>query len=133
MALDSAAVRAKLAQWYVEEQGLKHFGERVQSAMAAGEPPPPTLAMMKLVSASQLQQTQAFLMDLREYDGLFDAPAEMEDDDVFYQYLWASALRIAGGADEILRNQLSERGPGHARRHPLDKGVPFDKLPGVKG
>jgi acyl-CoA dehydrogenase len=128
-ALDSAAVRAKLAQWYVEEQGLKNFGKRVQAIMAAGSPPPPTLALMKLVSATQLQQTQAFLMDLREYDGLFDEPAPMEDDDVFYQYLWSSALRIAGGADEVLRNQLSERALGMPQDVRMDKGVPFEKLP----
>jgi acyl-CoA dehydrogenase len=128
-ALDSAAIRAKLAQWYVEEQGLKNFGRRVQSTMAAGLPPPPTMSMMKLVSASKLQQTQAFLMDLREYDGLFDEPAEMEHDDVFYQYLWSSALRIAGGSDEIMRNQLAERALGMPQDIRLDKGVPFDKIP----
>jgi acyl-CoA dehydrogenase len=128
-ALDSAQVRAKLAQWWVEEQGLANFGKRVQSMMAAGLGPPPTLAMMKLVSATKLQQTNAFRMDLREYDGLFDEPAEMEADDVFYQYLWASALRIAGGADEILRNQLAERALGMPQDIRLDKGVPFDKLP----
>ena len=128
-ALDSAAVRAKLAQWWVEEQGLKNFGKRVQAMLAAGKGPPPTLAMMKLVSATKLQQTKAFEMDLREYDGLFDGPAEMEEDDVFYQYLWSSALRIAGGADEILRNQLAERALGMPQDVRLDKGVPFDKLP----
>ena len=129
VALDSAAVRAKLAQWYVEEQGLKNFGERVQSMLAAGEPPPATLSVMKLVSATKLQQTQAFMMDLREYDGLFGEPAEMEEDDVFYQYLWSAALRIAGGADEIMRNQLAERALGMPQDIRLDKGVPFDKLP----
>jgi acyl-CoA dehydrogenase len=129
-ALDSAEVRAKLAQWWVEEQGLANFGKRVQAMMARGEPPPPTLAMMKLVSASQLQQTSAFQMDLREFDGLFDEPAKMEDDDVFYQYLWSSALRIAGGADEVLRNQLAERALGMPQDVRLDKGVPFEKLPG---
>jgi acyl-CoA dehydrogenase len=128
-ALDSAAVRAKLAQWYVEEQGLKNFGKRVQAVMATGAPPPATMSLMKLVSATQLQQTQAFLMDLREYDGLFDEPAAMEDDDVFYQYLWSSALRIAGGADEVLRNQLAERALGMPQDVRMDKGVPFEKLP----
>jgi alkylation response protein AidB-like acyl-CoA dehydrogenase len=128
-ALDSASVRAKLAQWYVEEQGLKNFGKRVQAIMAAGSPPPATMSLMKLVSATQLQQTQAFLMDLREYDGVFDEPAQMEDDDVFYQYLWSSALRIAGGADEVLRNQLAERALGMPQDLRMDKGVPFEKLP----
>jgi alkylation response protein AidB-like acyl-CoA dehydrogenase len=129
VALDSAAIRAKLAQWYVEEQGLKNYGRRVQAMLASGAGPPPTLALMKLVSATQLQQTQAFTMDLDEYTGLFAEPAEMEDDDVFYQYCWAAALRIAGGADEILRNQLAERALGMSPDIRLDKGVPFDEIP----
>jgi acyl-CoA dehydrogenase len=129
VALDSASVRAKLAQFWVEEQGLKHFGARLQSAMAAGEQPA-TIPVMKLVSASHLQQTQAFLMDLGGYDGLFGEPAEMEEDDVFYQYLWAAALRVAGGSDEIMRNLLAERALGMPQDIRLDKGVAFDKLPG---
>ena len=52
--LGSAAVRAKLAQWWVEEQGLTHFGKRANAALARGESPP--VAMLKLVSASKLQQ-----------------------------------------------------------------------------
>jgi alkylation response protein AidB-like acyl-CoA dehydrogenase len=127
-ALDSSSVRAKLAQWWLEEQGLKHFGQRVQEILADGSPPPATLSLMKLVSANKLQQTNAFLMDLREYDGLFDEPAQMEQDDVFYQYTWGAARRIAGGADEVLLNQLAERALGMPQQIRLDKGVPFDKL-----
>ncbi|HXQ47514.1 MAG TPA: acyl-CoA dehydrogenase family protein [Caulobacteraceae bacterium] len=129
-ALDSSEVRAKVAQWYVEEQGVRHFGARVQEMTAAGQPPPPTMPLMKLVSANKLQQTTAFRMDLREFTGLFDEPAEMERDDIFYQYMWAAARRIAGGADEVLRNQLAERALGMPQDPRMDKGVPFDKLPG---
>src|SRR5690606_6238082 len=32
-ALDSRAVRAKLADWYVREQGLKNFGRRLRATM----------------------------------------------------------------------------------------------------
>ncbi len=129
VALDSAAVRAKLAQWWVEEQGLRNFGQRVTAALARGETPP--VAMMKLVSASKLQMTNAFLMDVDEYDGLFSGPDQPERDGIFYQYVWSSAMRIAGGADEILRNQLAERALGMPAEPRMDK-VPFNELPGVK-
>lgn len=128
-ALDSAAIRARLAQFHVQEQGLKHFGARLQAKLAKGEPPPPTLALMKLVSATKLQQTHAFLMDLEEYGGLFSGPDHPERDDVFYQYLWSAAMRIAGGADEVLRNQLAERALGMPSEMRADKDVPFDRLP----
>jgi alkylation response protein AidB-like acyl-CoA dehydrogenase len=130
-ALDSAAVRAKLAQWWVEEQGLKNYGLRIRAAMSKGESPPPAVAMMKLVSATKMQQTNAFLMDLGEYGGLFSEPDHPEQEQVFFQYIWSSAMRIAGGADEILRNQLAERVLGMPSEPRMDK-VPFNELPGVK-
>jgi alkylation response protein AidB-like acyl-CoA dehydrogenase len=129
--LDSAAVKAKLAQWWVEEQGLKNYGLRIRAAISKGETPPPAVAMMKLVSATKMQQTNAFLMDLGEYGGLFSDPDRPEQEDVFFQYIWSSAMRIAGGADEILRNQLAERVLGMPSEPRLDK-VPFDQLPGIK-
>jgi len=130
--LDSAAVRAKLAQWWVEEQGLKNYGLRIRAALLKGETPPPAVAMMKLVSATKMQQTNAFLMDLGEYGGLFSEPDRPEQEQVFHQYIWSSAMRIAGGADEILRNQLAERVLGMPSEPRMDK-VPFNALPGVRG
>tara|TARA_A100001037_G_scaffold267710_1_gene260755 strand:- start:7360 stop:8577 length:1218 start_codon:yes stop_codon:yes gene_type:complete len=127
-ALDSQAARAKLARWFVQEQGLKNFAARLSAQAKTGDPLPPTVALVKLISATLLQQTQAFLMDLDEYAGAFSTE-EHDREEVFYQYLWSSALRIAGGADEVLRNQLAERAlemPGEMR---ADKGVPFNELP----
>ena len=128
-ALDSAAVRQKLARWYAEEQGLKYFGYRMLTSLSKGEPPPPSAAMVKLVSATLLQETRAFAMDLDEVGGLFEDEGRPERDEVFLDYLWSSALRIAGGADEILRNQLAERMLGMPGEMRADKDVPFDQLP----
>ena len=130
--LESTAVRAKLAQWWVEEQGLKNYGLRIRAATAKGQTPPPAVAMMKLVSATKMQQTNAFLMDMDEYGGLFAEPDRPAQEEVFFQYIWSSAMRIAGGADEILRNQLAERVLGMPSEPRLDK-VPFNELPGIKG
>jgi alkylation response protein AidB-like acyl-CoA dehydrogenase len=130
--LGSAAVRARLAQWWVEEQGLKNYSSRIKAATARGETPPPAVAMMKLVSATKLQQTHAFLMDMDEYEGLVSEPVHPEGEEIFFQYIWSSAMRIAGGADEILRNQLAERVLGMPSEPRMDK-VPFNELPGIKG
>jgi acyl-CoA dehydrogenase len=127
-ALDSRAVRAKLAHWYVKERGLVNFGHRMQASMSAGDPIPPTVSLIKLVSATVMQESNAFLMDLDEYAGLFSTEEENRED-VFYQYLWSSAMRIAGGADEVLRNQLAERVLGMPGEMRADKGVPFNELP----
>lgn len=129
--LDSASVRAKLSQWWVEEQGLKNFGLRIRAAIERGETPPPAVAMMKLVSATKMQNTNAFLMDMGEYGGLFSEPDQPDQEQVFFTYIWSSAMRIAGGADEILRNQLAERVLGMPSEPRMDRG-PFNELPGVK-
>jgi acyl-CoA dehydrogenase len=126
--LDSAAARSQLARWWVEEQGVRRFGERIGAAVARGESPP--VALVKLVSAARTQQMNAFHMDVDEYDGLFLGDDKPEQEDVFFQYVWAAALRIAGGADEILRNQLAERALGMPAEPRMDK-VPFNQLPGV--
>lgn len=127
-ALDSRAVRAKLADWYVREQGLKNFTRRLRATMTAGQPLPATVALGKLVSATMMQETNAFRMDLDEYGGLFNTPGQ-DREAVFYQYLWSAAMRIAGGADEVLRNQLAERALGMPGEMRADKGVPFNELP----
>ena len=69
-----------------------------------------------------------FLMDLDEFDGLFSS-AGQDRDGIFYEYLWSAAMRIAGGADEVLRNQLAERALGMPGEMRADKGVPFNELP----
>ncbi len=127
-ALDSAAVRTRLADWYVREQGLKNFAARLRATTTAGGPPPATIPLMKLVSATLMQETNAFLMDVDEYEGLFSGEGQ-DRGEVFYQYLWSAAMRIAGGADEVLRNQLAERALGMPGEMRADKGVPFNELP----
>jgi len=127
-ALDDRAVRNRLADWYVREQGLANFSRRLTATAKAGEPLPATVSMMKLVSATMMQETNAFLMDIDEFGGLFNT-SEHNRERVFYQYLWSAAMRIAGGADEVLRNQLAERALGMPGEPRADKGVPFNELP----
>ena len=121
-------MRAKLARWYAREQGLKNFGKRLDEQARSGGGFPATVALVKLVSATLLQETHAFLMDLDEYAGAFSSD-KVDREEVFYQYLWSSAMRIAGGADEVLRNQLAERVLGMPGEMRADKGVPFNELP----
>jgi hypothetical protein len=66
-------------------------------------------------------------MELMGYEGLIED--ESSDLRVIHDnFCLATSHRIAGGADEIMRNQIAEKVlklPQDAR---LDKGVPFDQL-----
>ena len=127
-AIGDSALRERLCDHYVREQGLKHFGDRLREADGNDAHLASTVPLTKLIYASLMQQTNALLMDLDEYAGLF-SEAHPDQDDTFHRYLWSAAMRIAGGADEVLRDQLAQRALGMPAGVRADKGVPFDQLP----
>ena len=127
-AIDDSALCERLCDYYVREQGLKHFGARLRETGGADAYLASTVPLTKLIYASLMQQTNASLMDLDGYAGLF-SETHPDQDDTFHRYLWSAAMRIAGGADEVLRNQLAERALGMPAGDRADKGVPFDQLP----
>jgi alkylation response protein AidB-like acyl-CoA dehydrogenase len=127
--LDSADVRTRLARLYADEQGVKYFGFRLLTSLSRGEPPPPSVSLIKLVQANHMQQANGYAMDLDDFGGLFEGPDRPHQDLTFFEYTFAAGLRIAGGADEVLRNQLAERVLGMPQEERVDKNVPFDKIP----
>ena len=126
-ALDSALVRTKIAHFHAEAQGIKNFTQRLQQELARGGPPPLNLAIIKLTATNRLQQVHAFIMDLDESGGVVDLAGRAETP--FKEYLTSASSRIAGGADEVLLNQLAERALGMPGEMRADKDVPFNLLP----
>ena len=47
-------------------------------------------------------------------------------------WLFAPAMRIAGGTDEILKNIIAERVLGMPGDIRMDKDIPYNQSPGVK-
>ncbi|GIS97388.1 MAG: hypothetical protein CM1200mP24_06720 [Gammaproteobacteria bacterium] len=50
-AIEDTNVRAKLANWYCQESGLKYTGYRSMTALSKGETPGPENSIGKLVGA----------------------------------------------------------------------------------
>jgi len=129
-AIEDAAVREKIAAWWVQAQGLKYTRLRTQTALSRGKTPGPEASIAKLVSATKLQQIASYGVDL-----LGQAGAVMEGDgaplNAWFQeaLLYAPGKRIAGGADEILRNIIAERVLGLPPDVRADKDLPFSKIP----
>ncbi|HIG40888.1 MAG: acyl-CoA dehydrogenase family protein [bacterium] len=129
-AIKDKAVRAKLANWYVQEAGLKYTGYRSMTALSKGEIPGPENSIGKLVGAPKSQDLASFAIDLMEQAGIMWTP-DAEDTENLFQgaYMSIPGLRIAGGTDEIMANIIAERVLGLPQEPRLDKGIPFSEVP----
>ncbi len=129
-AIEDGGVRAKLADWYVQESGLKYTGYRSMTALSKGETPGPENSIGKLVGAPKQQDMASFAMDLMEASGaIWDA--EMSEAAGMFQaaYMGSPGFRIAGGTDEIMANIIAERVLGMPQDVRVDKGIPFNEVP----
>jgi acyl-CoA dehydrogenase len=125
---DDRAIRQSLAEALAEEQGERFFQARLRTMVSKGENPGALAAMVKLAYASRYQKTNGLAMELRGLDAIAPDPGDHDTPAVQYDYIYSTVMRIAGGADEVLRNQISERVLGMPADVRFDKDVPFDQL-----
>ena len=129
-ALEDAAVRARIADWYVQEAGLKYTGYRSLTALSRGALPGPENSIGKLVGAPKMQAMSSYLMDLLDASGaIADEALAAKAGIIQRAYMGAPGLRIAGGTDEIMANIIAERVLGLPQEPRLDKGMPFNEVP----
>ncbi len=129
-AMANAAVREKIADWYVRAKGLQYTRYRTLTALSKGEIPGPESSIGKVVSAPKLQEIASFGMEIEDMGGILTDPDLAPLDAAMQQsYFWAPGIRIAGGTDEILRNIIAERVLGLPGDIRVDKDKPYDELP----
>jgi alkylation response protein AidB-like acyl-CoA dehydrogenase len=129
-AIANAAVRERLADWYVRQQGLRWTRFRTMTALSRGETPGPEASIGKTVSATKLQEIATLALDLLDMGGIVMTPELTAMRAAFQEaFLYAPGSRIAGGTDEILKNILAERVLGLPPDIRVDKDAPFDELP----
>lgn len=127
-ALEDGEVRAKIAEVFVQRQGLRAIHRRALEAFAKGREPGPEGAIRKLLLGRTRQSMGATALDLLGANGVQLAPHGHAVNDFARAWLDPS-LRIAGGTDELLLNTLAERVLGLPQDHRPDKGVPFNAAP----
>jgi alkylation response protein AidB-like acyl-CoA dehydrogenase len=120
-----APYRLRAAQLLAQEQGLKYFRFRQITALSKGSTPGPIAALGKLVQANVMQEVSRIGLDVQAGQGGADDAAARKFQ---HGYFWGAALRIAGGTDEILRNQIAERVLGLPGDIRVDKDLPFSQL-----
>jgi alkylation response protein AidB-like acyl-CoA dehydrogenase len=126
--LDDGAVRLSLAEALAEEQGERFFQARLRTMVSKGENPGALAGMIKLAYAGRQQRVLGLGMELRGLDAIAADPSDTMTPDLQYDYIYSTVMRIAGGADEVLRNQIAERVLGMPGEVRMDKDVPFEQL-----
>jgi alkylation response protein AidB-like acyl-CoA dehydrogenase len=128
--LDDRAIRQQLAEALAEEQGERFFQARLRTMVSKGENPGALAGMVKLAYAGRYQKTNGLALELRGLAGIAPEAGDTATGDVQYDYIYSTVMRIAGGADEVLRNQIAERVLGMPGEVRMDKDVPFETLNG---
>jgi len=126
--LDDRAIRQQLAEALAEEQGERFFQARLRTMVSKGENPGALAGMVKLAYAGRYQKTNGLALELRGLSGMAPEAGDTQTGDVQYDYIYSTVMRIAGGADEVLRNQIAERVLGMPGEVRMDKDVPFETL-----
>jgi len=128
-AIKNDLVRSKIADWYVQSEGLKYTKMRSLTSLSKGETPGPESSIGKVVSAPKMQDLSSFAMDLQGAAGILNDPDIALMHSIFQnQWMSAAGYRIAGGTDEILRNIVAERVLGLPQDIRVDKTAPFNEL-----
>ncbi|MGB3809627.1 MAG: acyl-CoA dehydrogenase family protein [Parvibaculum sp.] len=129
-AIANGAVRERIADWYVQAQGLKFTRFRTLTALSKGETPGPESSISKIIAAKKMQDLGSFGMDLQDMGGIIrDRKISAEEGAYTEQWFGAAGYRIAGGTDEILRNIVAERVLGMPSDIRVDKDLPFNQAP----
>tara|TARA_R110000824_G_scaffold37553_2_gene115465 strand:+ start:9599 stop:10819 length:1221 start_codon:yes stop_codon:yes gene_type:complete len=126
--MDDGSIRQQLAEALAEEQGERFFQARLRTMVSKGENPGALAGMVKLAYASRYQKTNGLALELRGLSGIAAEAEDTQTGDVQYDYIYSTVMRIAGGADEVLRNQIAERVLGMPGEVRMDKNVPFEQL-----
>ena len=129
-ALKDQVVREKIADWYVQTEGLRHIRNRTVTALSRGQTPGPESSIGKVVVALQQQDLANSAIELLDQYGVISDPVIAPLQGALQATLLGSpGLRIAGGTDEILKNIIAERVLGLPGDIRVDKDVAFKDLP----
>ena len=131
-AIRNGVVRDRLAQFFVESEGLKYTRYRMWTALSRGQTPGPQSSINKVVSGRLMQDLGSLAMEVMGDASLMTA--EGPGSGAFQrQWLSAAGFRIAGGTDEILRNIIAERVLGLPPDVRVDKDTTFAQLEAARG
>jgi alkylation response protein AidB-like acyl-CoA dehydrogenase len=129
-AIEDGRIRERLAECWLNTFGMRLMSYRNQTALGKGTLPGPEESMAKLIITQQGQRSAMVAMDMVGPTAVL-SPEVLGSEHmhaVEHSFFWAPAFRIAGGADEILKNILAERVLGLPADIRVDRDIPFNQL-----
>jgi alkylation response protein AidB-like acyl-CoA dehydrogenase len=126
-----AAVRARLADIYIDEQLLDFMGRRMRAAAAAGLDMGPVGSIGKVGIARSARASAEAAMLIGGPDVLAWESGDLESEHWAHELLFYPMTGIAGGTTEIQKNTIAERLLGMPRDRQADRDLPFNHTTGT--
>ena len=120
-------VRQELAKLYIGQKIAGYTNQRAMDKIKAGQAPGPEMSLSKMSLTNNMLQTARLVSQVL-------GPKLVADSGEWGTYSWGQyvvglpGMRIAGGADEVLRNIVGERVLGLPKAAGIDSTSPFKDL-----
>ena len=122
------AVRARLADIYIDKQLLKYMGRRTRAAVAAGLEMGPVGSVGKIGVARNARSSAEAAAFIGGPDVLAWEDGDLGGERWAHELLFFPMTGIAGGTTEIQKNTIAERLLGLPRERQTDRDVPFNQI-----
>ena len=127
--IEHAAIRDKIADWFIKSNGLKYTAFRMISALSLGQTPGPEASITKRVLGRGRQELASLALDMQDLAGILVVEDEASLATSFQKIFFSSiGDRVAGGTDEIMLNIIGERVLGLPPDIRVDKDIPFNEV-----
>ncbi|MBA3282907.1 MAG: acyl-CoA dehydrogenase family protein [Acidimicrobiia bacterium] len=126
---EDPVLRQAMVDCWIRQQIQRYHGFRLQTALSKGVPPGPETSVMKLFAAEYLRLLGNASLALLGPEATLLSPDAPAGQDWQQRFLYAPAIRIAGGSNEVQRNIIAERVLGLPRERQADREIAFRDLP----
>ena len=126
---EDTVLRQVMVDCWIRQQIQRYHGFRLQTALSKGVPPGPETSVMKLFAAEYLRLLGNASLALLGPEATLLSPDAPAGQDWQQRFLYAPAIRIAGGSNEVQRNIIAERVLGLPRERQADREIAFRDLP----
>ncbi|MBK6855358.1 MAG: acyl-CoA dehydrogenase family protein [Microthrixaceae bacterium] len=126
---EDPTLRQQLVDCWIRQQIQRYLGFRLQTALSKGVPPGPETSVMKLFAAEYLRRLGNAALEMLGPEGMLLDDTLAAGVDWQQRFLYAPAIRIAGGSNEVQRNIMAERVLGLPGELRVDRDVPFRQIP----